>query len=213
LWYEIGPISGNQKRAYRPSATLEGNNRLWVTWQSFDDGNGNIYGAYWDGNNFSPPIRITLDTFNDLFCDMATDNQGRPFLVWQTNRDGNWNVYYSYYENALWQTPQPVDLNTGMDIYPKILIRNDEVWVIWQNFFSNNWEIFAKMIEYSGDREEGVYRQKIGKGSFLFRKGIWEEGVEIYDIKGRRISSGGIKSSGIYLLKRKSRYTKVILVR
>ncbi|MEO0098603.1 MAG: hypothetical protein ABIK94_03325 [candidate division WOR-3 bacterium] len=210
LWYEIGPISGNQKRAYRPSATLEGNNRFWVTWQSFDDGNGNIYGAYWDGNNFSPPIRITLDTFNDLFCDMATDNQGRPFLVWQTNRDGNWNVYFSYYENGLWRTPQPVDLNTGVDIYPKILIRNDEVWVIWQNFFSNNWEIFAKMAGSVGEREERVRRREFESKGSLRRMEI---GEEIYDIEGKKISSGRIKGSGIYFLKRKDGYQKVILVR
>jgi hypothetical protein len=207
IWVEIGPISGESKKAYHPSATLEGDNHIWVVWQGFDEGNGNLYGSYWNGRNFSLPIRITSDTANEVFPDLATDIRGRPILVYQTNRDGNWDIYYSYYENGSWRIGQPVERNTGVDINPRVLTRQEECWVIWQNFTNNNWEIFAKRLELVGEREEKERRRFLRTNPFLQVRNR-----ELYDIKGERVRNQKI-GSGVYFEKRGGEIFKVIFVR
>ncbi len=207
-WSETGPVSGTQKRAYRPAVTNVSDNPI-VCWQSFDSGNGDICFSSYDGANWSAPAAVDSDTALDVMPAMATDSTGYPWVVWMSERTGLWNIYTSLYSGGEWLPAEPVEPGSGLDINPTIAAgsADGDVWVAWQNLTSGNWDIHARLFPQLGVTElPGTSVHSLSVSPSLFRDGVRfscpaDAGkVEILDATGRLVySSAGPHGSSFRL--------------
>ena len=196
-WTESGPVSGTQRRAYRPAITNASGNPV-VCWQSFDSGNGDICFSSFDGSNWSTPSPVDSDAALDVMPAMATDSTGSPWVVWMSERTGTWNVYTSLYSGGLWQPAEPVDPGSALDINPAIAAdpEHGAVWVAWQNLTAGNWDVYAKPYTQTGCAEQpGTSVRGLSISPTLFRDGAsfccpaGAGKVEILDPVGRCVYS------------------------
>ncbi|UCG42640.1 MAG: T9SS type A sorting domain-containing protein [candidate division WOR-3 bacterium] len=196
-WVETGPVSGSQTRAFRPSITVGVSGSPVVCWQGFDTGNGEIWFSEYEGT-WSEPAVVDADSGLDVHPAMATDRSGLPWVVWMSDRDGDWNVYYSFKASVDWIPGTPVEQGTGLDLNPAIAAGDDEMWVVWQNLSSGNWDINARAIPMMGIRSQpeprGV-RLVLAPNPFTTRLNITlpqdAKRVEIVDAAGRVVAEPG----------------------
>ena len=207
-WTESGPVSGTQKRAYRPAITNVSGNPV-VCWQSFDSGNGDICFSSFDGSNWSTPSPVDSDAALDVMPAMATDSTGSPWVVWMSERTGTWNVYTSLYSGGLWRPAEPAEPGSALDINPTIAAGPDHgaVWVAWQNLTAGNWDVYAKPYTQTGCAEQlGTSVRGLSISPNPFRTSLTlvlsqreREGakVRIFDATGRTVLKSqalGLKS-------------------
>lgn len=191
-WHESGPISGTQRRAYRPAVTIHDGQPM-VCWQSFDSGNGNICWSRYDGSNWSAPAAVDSDTGLDVRPRMCTDRLGRPWVAWMSTRAGNWDCYTSLYEQGGWLGAQPVLPSPGPDMNPVVSSVADDVWVAWQSLASGNWDIMAKALALTGLAEQAAKESRsVRAWPNPFRRAVslrltadGPKGIGIYDATGR----------------------------
>ena len=164
VWHSSGPVSGNERRAYRPAIGAGRGGRPVVAWQSFDSGDGEIHASEFDGAGWSAPVAVGADSGLDVQPAMATDCEGKLWVTWMSDRTGNWDVYACYQDAGGWTQAQAVEPAPGPDMNPVIAgAPAGEVWVAWQGL-STNWDIFARSVPLSGSREPGSGQAGVWRG-------------------------------------------------
>jgi hypothetical protein len=160
-WTETGPVSGAQRRAYRPTITNVSDNPM-VCWQSFDSGNGDICYSIFDGANWSAPAAVDSDTGLDVHPSLATDPWNSEHLVWMSTRNGNWDIYCArYMPVAGWSAAWPLETNPGPDINPDVAANaTGDIFAVWQNLTAGNWDINAEVWQTTDVAEPSVSGQE-----------------------------------------------------
>jgi hypothetical protein len=102
-------------------------------------------------------------------CDIAVDSQGNSIIVFGDYRNGDWDIYAQKIDpegNVLWG-PNDVKVNQNTDSdfqrYPEVAIdSNDNAIFIWQDYRSNNWDIYAQKLNSSGEAQWGASDVSVG---------------------------------------------------
>ncbi len=79
-------------------AGTDRNGRLWVAWQSFRNGAGDVYVKFHDArapadNQWSKEIRVTSHEAGDWEPRLAFGPEGTAAIVFDSSRNGNFDVY------------------------------------------------------------------------------------------------------------------------
>jgi hypothetical protein len=135
---------------YNPFAIVDGNGDIWVFWQSYRDGNGDIYYKryYSDGGYWSGDIRLTTDPAGDYNAFAMVDNRGDIWVFWESYRGGSNNIYYKLYtSDAGWGREVQLTASKGgnENIYSPFALEDSsgDIWGFWLK------EIYGDEYEYA----------------------------------------------------------------
>ncbi|MEO0414143.1 MAG: hypothetical protein AAF226_04220, partial [Verrucomicrobiota bacterium] len=67
--------------------------RVWVTWQSFRAGEGDIYARVLANEVWSEEIAVTTETGGDWEPDLAFDSAGHGWVIYDSSRGNEFNLY------------------------------------------------------------------------------------------------------------------------
>ncbi|UCC11381.1 MAG: T9SS type A sorting domain-containing protein [candidate division WOR-3 bacterium] len=139
-------LSSRATDAFQPSMTVDGGNRLWVTFERWNHLNGDIYCKFFQGG-WQPMFAVTVGEGNDYKPRMATDSTGKAWTVWTSDRyDDNANICVKDY-NAVsghWENLYGITSHTAQDQDPAICVDGSGViWVAWTTWRNNDSDIYA----------------------------------------------------------------------
>ncbi|MCI0461816.1 MAG: CehA/McbA family metallohydrolase, partial [Gemmataceae bacterium] len=66
---------------------------LWLAWQSFRNGNSDIYAKHLDGDRWSADIPVATGPANEWEPSLSVDAAGRAWIGYDTYEHGNYDVY------------------------------------------------------------------------------------------------------------------------
>lgn len=115
----------------------------WLAWESFREGNWNIYVNRFENGEWLGSIRVTEDEAEDRNPVLRVDYQ-TVWLAWESKRNGNWDIYTSYIENGNWTIPVQVTLDTNNDLHPSIKPEG-EIMVVFESNRDGDWNIYSKI--------------------------------------------------------------------
>jgi hypothetical protein len=92
-----------------------------------------LYYAFWDGQNWSAPARLTNDNRPDGRVALAGDPvSGRALAAWVRDEDGkyetrgDWEIYTSWWDGKTWNTPTALHANSATaDMQPSVALAPD----------------------------------------------------------------------------------------
>jgi hypothetical protein len=133
---------------------------LWVVWQSFRDGQSDIFLLSSGGASWSPETRISTSPANDWYPDIAVDSQGNPSVVWDTYASGNYDVRLRSMRAGQWNAEVAVaETPTGEAAASAVYDRQDRLWIAYEDL-GMNWG------KDTGGRSLGVKQYGMPLGSF-----------------------------------------------
>ena len=99
------------------------------------------------GTVWSYTKRITWNSDDSVFPEIAVDSNNHIHLVWQDYSFGNYEVLYKKSTNIgiSWSQTTRMTWNSEGSIHPVIAIdTNDNIYVVWGNGYAGNSEIFCR---------------------------------------------------------------------
>ncbi|HEX3872021.1 MAG TPA: hypothetical protein VHV77_16365 [Pirellulales bacterium] len=113
-----------------------------------------------DGNNWSDPMDVTDEKLDIWRCAIAVDGNGVVNVVWSQKEDDDWNLYArQYYPSkkgkAAWSKRRKLTDNDGSDFQVVATTdSNGKVWLAWQSWRKDNYDIVLASLEDDGDLGE-----------------------------------------------------------
>lgn len=114
----------------------------------------NLYG-------WGATIRLTWNSGNSLYPDMAVDSSDVIHIVWADYTPGNYEIYYkkSTDHGTSWSAPQRLTWNSGLSDTPKIVIDwLGSLHVVWSDCSFSSYELLYKNSTDSGNTWGAVKR-------------------------------------------------------
>jgi hypothetical protein len=122
---------------------------VWIVWQSYRDGNYEVYSTVCD--SFHIHQRITNSDSTDFetsaLAYLAIDAERQyyevPALAFSTNRNGHYDIYSYWSWGAGYDTIMPVDTNVSEDRKPVMTGGGFSLWILWQSDRNIDWDIYG----------------------------------------------------------------------
>jgi hypothetical protein len=120
-----------------PRIGVQNNGIIWSVWESgrsYVNGRSEIYGSYYNGNEWTNAMTIGPHTYWDYCPAIGFDNQNRPVTVWAGYNAGQYDLYYSIYTGS-WSARQLLHTHDpAYDIRPSMMRDNaNRLWVVWES--------------------------------------------------------------------------------
>jgi hypothetical protein len=197
-------ISSNNGTSTLPYVSAQGDN-VYVVWQDNTSGNYDIYFTYSSdkGNKFAPVRNLSNNTGASGLPQIVAlgDN---VYVVWQDNTSGNYDIYFkaSLSAGAKFKSVRNLSNNNGTSALPQISTLGNNVYVVWQDNTSGNYDIFLKRSpnEGTGFRSVNIYNsngnsevpQITTQGDIIYV--VWQDNTSgNYDIFFQPFLSNGAK--------------------
>jgi len=134
---------------FQPAVAQGADGSLWVVWQSFRDGNANVFAKRFHHESWSEDIRVTRHPANDWQPAVSIDARGRAWVAYDTYRRGNYDVELRSvnFASGRGQVGDAVVVSQSPDFeaHASVLAEADRVWVAydaagpnWGKDFWNN---------------------------------------------------------------------------
>jgi len=108
--------------------------RIVVVWETYLDGNADIFSRFSEESTWSDTFRITSDVGEDIFPRVAYDGARDCFwCAWRHQGAGSGDIFVSQgNEMTGWTMPYQLTSDPLDDDLPAVCVINDTVWVVWQ---------------------------------------------------------------------------------
>ena len=134
---------------FQPAVAQGSDGSLWVVWQSFRDGNANVFAKRLHRGAWSEDIRVTRHPANDWQPAVSVDARGRAWVAYDTYRRGNYDVELRSVSIVAGQAQLGesvvVSQSPDFEAHASVLAESDRVWVAydaagpnWGKDFWNN---------------------------------------------------------------------------
>jgi len=142
LWAR--PIANNQPgRAIKisnaagsdvfPAATTAADGRVWVAWQGWRNGRGQIFAATQNGDAFAAPQTIASTTGNEWNAAIAAAANGAVTVAWDSYRNGHYDVFLRTFSNGKWNGEIPAATTARYEAHPSIAYAPDNrLWLAYE---------------------------------------------------------------------------------
>ena len=120
----------------QPTAVVDDNGNIWVTWQSYENGNADVMAKYYNGSTWSDAEVVAESSlFEGNPClSKAPFGAYRVMLFWDAKQNDTNNIYYAWGNYSGW-TPEPMPLtNDSTNNTNPVAVYNDvtqKIELVW----------------------------------------------------------------------------------
>ena len=144
---------GSQLSAF-PQIALSGNH-VYSSWieKSADNSTNVIFAKSDDqGNSFGVPLHITHNVGNSGIPKLSSDGN-QVYLAWEDNSRGDFEIFLSKSSDSGTSFHVPVDMSTttGQSGTPEVIVSGNNVYAVWMDNTSGNYDIFFTKSTDGGD--------------------------------------------------------------
>ena len=112
----------------------------------------------WDHSGTSG-IHLSPGPGNKRLPQLVSDGSGGAIITWMDTRNGGWDIYAQRVDStgaSLWTVP--VCTGGGDQTEPQIALdlADNCVYIVWQDYRSGNWDIYAQRVLLSGALSWGL---------------------------------------------------------
>jgi hypothetical protein len=132
-WSNDTLLSNNDFDDLCPSIHQLENGTIFLTWQSLESGNQDIYyKTTLDGAVWSNTTQLTTYSGHDRAPSVTQTSDGEIWVAWSTNRTGDNEIFYKTYDGTLWSDDTRLTYNPDSDLAPAILQTiDDNIYIFW----------------------------------------------------------------------------------
>jgi len=126
---------------------------VYLAWQSFRNGNSDIYARRLTAGKWGPEIRISSSDANDWEPSLAVTPQGTAWIAWDSYRHGNYDVYLRSFDGL--KTGEEIAVTTEPTAQFHTSVAVDpvgRVWVAWDDSGINWGKDFSRSSAAPGSR-------------------------------------------------------------
>jgi hypothetical protein len=135
----------------RAAADAKGN--VTVVWQSFRNGQADIYARRMSGRRWGSEVRISPSTASDWEPAVALDSRGTAWISWDSYHAGNYDVFLASFDGARASAPIAITNEPTAQFHSAVAVdRQDRVWVAWDDGGSNWGKDFSRSSAAPGSR-------------------------------------------------------------
>ena len=169
----FGPVinlSKNSGASELPQVTAEGNN-VYVVWQDNTTGNYDIYFAHSvdNGANFGPVINLSKNSGASELPQVTAEGNN-VYVVWQDNTTGNYDIYFAHSVDNGANFGPVINLskNSGASELPQVTAEGNNVYVVWQDNTTGNYDIYIKSSSTNGANFKSIRNLSKNSGASEF---------------------------------------------
>jgi len=153
---KIITYNNNTSYSYDPSITSDFTKKIHCVYSnlinSFSGNNWSINYKYSTnkGNDWSNSYNLSSNHIG-FYPEIKYSSTGIAFCVWADYFQNQYSIWgtYSLNNGKNWLTPFKITTNGNLSSMPDFVIESDTVYLIWQDYKSNNWEIYFKKFTIS----------------------------------------------------------------
>ncbi len=144
----------------RAAADSEGG--VTLVWQSFRNGQADIYARRLTGSQWGAEVRISPSAANDWEPAVALDSAGRAWISWDSYHGGNYDVFLATFDGDAASEPVALTSDPRASFHTSVAVDgSDRVWVAWDEALQNWGKDFST--SSSAEGSEGLHaRRTIG---------------------------------------------------
>ena len=160
-----------------PAAATDAEGRVWVAWQAFRNGKGQILAARQEEDGFGKPLVVAEPPAND-WCPAIAATASKPAevtIAWDTYAKGDYDVYARTFHGAVAGEPFAVAATRNFEARPAVgLRRRRRLWLAWEQT-GENWgkDFGGKRPWPAKERSSAVFAAR-AEGAVL-HNGQWYE--------------------------------------
>ncbi len=124
---------------FNARAAADPKGSVTVVWQSFRNGQSDIYARRWTNRRWGPEVRVSPSAANDWEPAIALDSRGTAWIGWDSYHTGNYDVFLASFDGVRTSSPIPITSDTTAQFHSAVAVdRQDRVWIAWDEG-GENW--------------------------------------------------------------------------
>ena len=144
----------------RAAADSDGN--VTLVWQSFRNGQADIYAQRLTESHWGPAVRISPSDANDWEPAVALDSGGRAWISWDSYHGGSYDVFLASFDGKEATDPVAITSSPSASFHTSVAVdQTDRVWIAFDEAGPNWGKDFST--SSSADGSEGLHaRRSVG---------------------------------------------------
>src|SRR6188474_1257708 len=174
-------ISKNNGTSELPQVTAEGNN-VYVVWQDNTTGNYDINFAHSSDNGKSfESVRNLSKNNGTSELPQVTAEGNNVYVVWQDNTTGNYDINFAHSSDngKSFESVRNLSKNNGTSELPQVTAEGNNVYVVWQDNTTGNYDINFAHSSDNGKSFESVRNLSKNNGTSELPQ-VTAEGNNVY---------------------------------
>lgn len=137
----VKPMSGWHD--VQPALASGNDDKVWVAFKSFRDGNANIYVSNeTSGGSWLDSYALTQTPEDETDPSIAVDMDNNVWVFWSKSINGYYHILGREYDGA-WQTVFTVDSSKADNISVQTAVDSlNRIWVVWHRWTNNSADIY-----------------------------------------------------------------------
>jgi Fe-S cluster biogenesis protein NfuA len=163
-WQAIQEVNDDLGSEHQASSSIAvEDNKIYVAWADYRDGDWDIYFTYYTGNNWQVVEEISTDTTKEdqLHPSISVDN-GQVHVVW-VDKGSDEDIHYRYFDGMRWADEEEISIDTKGENQnsPSVCAVNKQAHVVWENYDDQYSDIYYRpKFQYPAPVTTGVDIQR-----------------------------------------------------
>ena len=140
-------------------AVADPSGAVTIVWQSFRDGNADVYARRFRDGRWGPQTRISTSTAGDWDPAVALDSSGTAWISWDSYEHGNYDVFLRSFDGVEAGDVTLITTEPTAQFHTSVAVDSqDRVWVAWDDGGENWGKDFSRASAAPGSR--GLYNKR-----------------------------------------------------
>ena len=176
-------LSDESQLSAFPQIAMSGNN-VYSSWieKSADNSTNIIFAKSNDqGNSFGAPLHVTHNMGNSGIPKLSADGND-VYLAWEDNSRGDYEVFLSKSSDsgASFHVPLDISTTTGQSGTPEVIASGNNVYAVWMDNTSGNYDIFfTKSSDGGATFEKPIDISNLKGDSGYPQFAVWENNIYV----------------------------------
>ncbi len=134
-------------------AVSDARGNVTIMWQSFRNGNADVYARKLSGDKWGPEVRVSPSDSSDWEPSVALDPRGLAWISWDSYDHGNYDVLLRSFDGGKLGELVPVTTESAAQFHPSVAVDGQgRVWVAWDEGGENWGKDFSRSSSAPGSR-------------------------------------------------------------
>ncbi|MGH6962208.1 MAG: TolB family protein, partial [Dongiaceae bacterium] len=138
---------------FNARAAADGRGNVTVAWQTFRNGQSDIYARRRSGGKWGAETRISPSAAHDWEPDVALDSRGLAWISWDSYHAGNYDVFLRSFDGHAGGALVPITSEPDAQFHSSVAVDSaDRVWVAWDEAGPNWGKDYSRSSAVPGSR-------------------------------------------------------------